>query len=207
MVRAVLTELESHGHDLARRCLSANHTMLTVVGWERLANKLATLNRGSKLITALGIDLSWPGHIDLEPDAEGRLDPLIETNYYSDQAFSFSTATRSDLLLTGYSSGGSEWQGSFEDIDNTFEVKGIGDLYGSVYALERATSAKREPGYDFDMAVTGSCFIAVLIHRAVREATGRRNSSTRPMTVIVGSNECYPFFDAPAVTHDEYEAL
>ena len=44
----------------------------------------------------------------------------------------------------------------------------------------------------------GASYIAVLVHLAVRE-TALRHGLPRPLAVLVGSNESYPFFDAPVI--------
>ena len=204
-VRGMLTTLAQGGSALAARCLAAGPERVTVAGWAGLAGRVAALDRPGKPITAIGIDLSDPGaHSDTRPDAAGRMDPYIETNFYSDDAFPFSRSDR-NALLDGYVGSGSKWQGSFVDIDNMITVQGLGDVYGPVYALEQAHARSSNGGPDFDMAVVGSSHIAVLVHLAVRNAV-RRHGLPRPLAVLVGSNESYPYLDAPVITTEEYRA-
>lgn len=202
-VRGALATLAQGGSTLAERCLAIGPEDITVAGWAALAGRVRALDRPGKPITAIGIDLSDPGaHSDRRPDATGRLDPHIETNYFSDDAFSFSGSDRK-ALLAGYLGSGSKWQGCFVDIDNTISIEGLADLYGPIYALERMHARGRNGGPDFEMAVVGSSYVAVLVHVAVLDAV-RRQGLPRPMAVLVGSNESYPYFDAPAIAPDEH---
>ena len=199
IVRENLTILANRGEALAGRCLSTSLDEVRIVGWQRLNARCEALDHPEKPITAIGVDLSWPGHTDRQVDASGAMNPLIETNFFSDAAFPFSSSDRS-ALLTGYGISSSKWQGSFEDIDDTIGVEGIGDLYGPIYQLKQQHRAA--PSREFDVAVIGSCFVAVSIHRAVRAAI-EKQGLPRPLTVFVGSNESYPFFDAPVCSHEE----
>lgn len=204
-VRSVLATLAQTGSALALQCLEVGPEHVAVAGWAKLADRVAALDRPGKPITAIGIDLSDPGaHGDQRPDPAGHLEPYIETNFFSDAAYSFSCSDR-DTLLAGYSGSGSKWQGCFVDIDDTISITGLADVYGPIYALEQVRARVRSGGADFEMAVVGSSFVAILVHLAVRDAV-RRQGLPRPMAVLVGSNESYPYFDAPVITTGEYRA-
>jgi hypothetical protein len=83
----------------------------------------------------------------------------------------------------------------FEEIDDTISVKGVDDLYGALYKMDRKQATTDEQ----QAAVLGACYVAVLLHLNVRDFAPR-NILPRPMAVIVGSNEDYPFFQAPVFT-------
>lgn len=200
-VGGALAALADRGHPLAARCLARDAGDVTIGGWDDLA---AEIEGSDRPITALGVDLSWPGHIGATPDADGALEPLIETNLYSDAGarFAFSTADRA-ALLAGYADGGATWQGGMDDVLESLTLDGIADLYGPIYTLERATNGPDADPRDRDMAVVGACFVAVLLHHAVHRAV-MQGGLPHAMAVIVGSNEAYPYFDAPVITADEY---
>ncbi len=202
-VRGALATLAERGQPLAERCLARDAGEVTITGWDDLAAEIEGVDR---TVTALGVDLSWPGHIGATPDEDGALTPLIETNLYSDASagFVFSTAECA-ALLAGYADGSAAWQGGMEDVLETLELDGIGDLYGPIYALERSTGQPGADRRDRDMAVVGSCFVAVLLHAAVRRAV-LEHGLPHAMAVIVGSNEAFPYFDAPVVSAEEYRA-
>lgn len=204
-VRSALATLAQTGSALALRCLEVGPEHVNMAGWAKLAGRVAALDRPDTPITAIGIDLSDPGaHSDQRPDPAGHLEPYIETNFFSDAAYPFSCSDR-DALLAGYVGSGSKWQGCFADIDNPISIAGLADVYGPIYALEQVHARVRSDGPDFETAVVGSSFIAILVHLAVRDAV-RRQGLPRPMAVLVGSNESYPYFDAPVTTTDEYRA-
>ncbi|TIX51973.1 hypothetical protein [Alteraurantiacibacter aquimixticola] len=199
LVRRKLSQLSGESDPMVAAALETQAGDITLVGWDDLAERFAWLDKAGKPITALGIDFSWPGHVGAEPDAEGHLAPYIETNYYADiPEMAFSSADR-ETLLRGYLAGGSEWQGCFEDIDNLIEVEGMSPLYGAVTA--NASNRNRD-GAEGDAYLLSSCASAVLLHLAVRDAI-RAKGLPRAMAVLVGSNEDFPFFDAPVVSVDE----
>ena len=202
IVAAALGELACEGQPLAALCLATRDEDITLAGWERLVERIAELDAAGRAISAIGIDLSWPGHVGLEPDAAGRLEPYLETNYYSDTAFAFSTSTR-QALLEGYGEGSGDWTGGFEDIDNLIELRGLGQVYGAVAPLvERLRDTSSDDPLEADAMRLGAVFVAVQVHQAVRRVIAT-HGLPRALAVIVGSNESYPFFDAPVMSADE----
>jgi len=201
-----LAELD---HPIVPLCRALPVSAIIVEGWDQLAYRLAALDKPGKPVTAIGIDLSWPGHVGLIPDEEGRLDPHIETNFYSDAAFPFSTSGREELLAA-YGTYGTPWQGGFEDIDSTIAFAGMEHVQGAAYGLDlRCRSNPVDETLtpaDHDAKFVGMTFVAVRIHQAVREMV-LSHGLPRPLTVMVGSNESYPFFDAPVITADEYRMI
>jgi len=195
-LKALLPACCGEGKVLPARFLSASAADIEVTGWDRLPARLAELDRPDHPITALDISISNPCHNGGLPDPDGRLEPYIETSFFSDDAWPFSLCDRS-ALLDGYTSYGSEWRGSFDDIDGTIALIGIGDLYGAIEMIEAESYSELPPTPDEQLAyVLGFCYIAVLVHIAVRDKIASHGLS-RPLAVMVASNESYPFFDAP----------
>lgn len=198
ILETALGELDRTGHRLAESCLACPVAGIEITGWDALAARIAGLDRFGAPITALGIDISWPGHVGLEPDTDGCLAPHLETNYYSDSAFPFTTAGR-DALLAGYGPYGAEWQGGMAEIDTLLGTSGLEHLYGAIFPLVESVAADPDPEpLDADAMRLGAAFVAVRLHQAVARAI-RLHGLPRPLAVIVGSNESYPFYDAPVV--------
>lgn len=202
IVAAALGELAREGQPLAALCLATRDEAIRLAGWDRLAERIAGLDAAGRTISAIGVDLSWPGHVGLEPDAAGILEPYLETSYYSDTAFAFSTSTR-EALIEGYGNGSGAWTGGFEDIDNLIEVRGLGEVYGAVAPLvERLRHTSGGDPLEADAMRLGAVFVAVQVHRAVRRVI-ESQGLPRALAVIAGSNESYPFLSAPVMSADE----
>ena len=202
ILETALGELDRTGHRIAELCLACPVEAIGITGWDALAARIAGLDRPGAPITALGIDISWPGHVGLEPDAGGCLAPHLETNYYSDSAFPFTAAGR-DALLAGYGPYGAEWQGGMAEIDNLIGTSGLEHLYGAVFPLVENVAANPDPEpLDADAMRLGAAFVAVRLHQAIAR-TIRLHGLPGPLAVIVGSNESYPFYDAPVATAAE----
>jgi len=179
--------------ELARLATAIEPRDIELVGWHDLAARLGAFDQHKKPITALGIDFSYSGHNGAKPDDKGALEPYIETSYYADQPdLAFSTAD-TDTILQGYSAYGSKWQGCFEDIDNLIEVKGLEQLYGAVALRDMKRDHDSSEG---DIHTIAACICAILVHLAVKQAV-LEDGLPYPIAVLVGSNEDFPFFDAP----------
>lgn len=177
---------------LPSRFLTIQPADIELQGWHDLPHRIAEYDKRGKTITAIGIDFSWPGHRGLKPDETDCLDPLIETNYYTDDPFPFSTADRAGLFK-GYTGFRHAWQGRFEEIDDTIAIKGIGDLYGALFVP--ATDRPAFTTVHQIAHVIGCCYVVALVHLAIRDVAPR-HVLPRPMAVIVGSNQEFPFFNA-----------
>ena len=189
-LKLLLSAVCGPGRPLPSRFLSVSPKSIELIGWSNLPARITDYDRGDNEISAIGIDLSWPGHIGLEPNDDGLLDPVIETNFYSDDAWPFSTSDRAGLL-SGFDQYSCAWQGGFEEIDDTVQINGISDLYGAVYLLKGITEPESQTA-----RVLGACYIVVLIYLALRDCAPR-DVLPRPVAVILGSNEDYPYFNAP----------
>jgi len=196
--------LEAHGGAgtiLPARFLGVSAREVRLAGWERLAERLLDHDRPNHPITAIGVTMADPRALGGSGSRGGYLAPFIKTYYFNDDAYPFSEATRDDLL-DGYSRDGFEWQGDFQATDATLAVKGIDDLYAAVIELENRLFDIAEPDpREVRAGVIASCFIAALIHQAVRD-TIRNEGLPRPLCVFAACDGVYPYFDAPVVGSD-----
>ena len=204
-LRALLAPHAGPGKLLPARFLTVSPAEVSLTGWQDLRARIGKYDRPDHLISALRIAITDP---DPEapapaPDPSGKLSPLVETSYFSDTSFPFSEADRNDLL-DGYSMDDSAWQGDFEAADSAVKVEGIDDLYGSVAAIEARVMRSDQPdGDDIRAGSLGACYLAVLVHQAVRE-TVHTAGLPRALCVMAGNDGVYPFFDAPVLARDEY---
>lgn len=190
------------GLPLPIRFLTVTPADVTVTGWRDVARRVERLDAPGSPITAISIDISDPGHLGLGPDPSGLMAPHIETHFYTDESWPFSHCDRAGLLV-GYEGASSRWAGHFAEVDDTIGIEGIEDLYGAVLLLEQIC---RRGGTASDVQhrayMLGASYIAVLVHLAVRDMAMEQGLPRR-LALFVGSNESYPFFDAPVVAGPE----
>lgn len=197
--RTRLSAISGANPRLGELAMETDFHDVTLKGWHELGARLEEVDRLDEPVTALGIDLSWPGHAGTKPDALGKLAPSIETNYYADlSTLAFSAADRPSLL-SGYSTYGSEWQGAFLDLDSLISVDGLDELYGAVQVANKDAGKDDAGG---DAHALSAAIAAILLHLAVKHTIEQRGLP-RKLAVLVGSNEDYPYFDAPVVTYGE----
>lgn len=193
LLKAELGYMCGEGQPLPARFRFIAAPELEVTGWERLIERIGELDSPGDPITAIGIDVCG-----MQAGFGGAPTLAFETTYYTDQAWGFSHADR-DGLCAGYNGTTNAWQGAFEDLDDTLRVAGLDDLNAVIAALEhhcRSGAATTEEQRAF---VVGASYLAVLIHQAVRDKVASEGLP-RAMAVLVGSNEAYPWFEAPAAT-------
>lgn len=166
---------------------------LEVTGWDRLIERIGELDGPGDPITAVGVDICG-----MQAGLSNTPQLAFETTYYTDQAWGFSHADR-EGICTGYQGTTNAWQGAFEDIDDTLRVVGLDDLNAVIAALEHHCHSGHATPEEQQAFVVGACFLAVLVHQAVRDKAVAEGLP-RPMAVLVGSNEAYPWFEAPALT-------
>ncbi len=190
------------GGFLPSRFLDINSASIEFAGWPRLARRLADYDRASYPISAIGIALADARTLGGPGPSGGRLAPFIKTFYFSDDAYPFTDATRDDLL-EGYTREGFGWQGDYQATDATLSIKGLDDLHGAIVELEdRLFDAANPPEDAIRAGSIGACYLAVLIHQALREAI-RKHGLPRPLCVLAACDGVYPFFDAPVAGSDE----
>ncbi|WP_156840523.1 hypothetical protein [Novosphingobium aquimarinum] len=184
------------GGVLPEALIDLNVADIVIGGWDALEPRMRQIDREGYPVTALGIEITEPA-----PGSEPGYHPLIETCFYTDSAYPFSECDR-EALLEGYSSYGTEWQGSCDDCDATITVRGLHEPYAAVAALggrirdpERTASEGEIQAY-----MLGASYLAVLVHAAVRKAVDEKGLP-RPLAIFVAGNGSYPGFDAPIATH------
>jgi hypothetical protein len=195
-LRTLLAPYAGPDGPLPERFLTVTAAELIFSGWESLGDGIARHDRPGRPVTALGIAFGWAGEEVPQPDAEGRLQPHLETAYFNDDSFPFSQSSRDDLL-EGYSSEGCTWGGDNLAVDTALVLHGIDDLYGALAALEDHLLASDEP--DEALLVAGSiaaCLLSALLVEAVKVQIAN-HGLPRPVCVTAGSNGVYPYFDAP----------
>ena len=197
-LRRLIAPYAVPGGLLPERFLTVTAAELVLTGWEDLPAVLESHDRPGRPVTAISITFGWPGEDVPQPDADGRLSPIIETSYYNDDAFPFSKSMRNDLL-EGYSYHGCSWSADCDASDSTVGLTGVEDLCGALARLEAELLASEEPDEDGIRAGSlGACLLSVLLYQTVRERVNRY-PLPRPLCVMAGSNDVYPYFDAPVV--------
>ena len=199
---SAVAALIAAGHPVGGLCDDATLGSITISGWSLLEERCARIDRAGAPVTAVGIDLSCHG--DERPDEQGRIEPYLETSFYSDNPFAFSTSDRA-TLLAALADPSESWKGCFAEIDGTIEVHGLGGLNHALIDLHercRAQAGNQADPLDHDALLIGEAFQALRIHQAVR-AEIERSGLPRALAIIVGSNESRPFFEAPVITAPE----
>lgn len=203
-LRALVEPFAQPGGILPARFLEVTVADIEITGWDRLATRLASHDRPSQPISAIGVALSDARVLGGPGPSGGKLAPFIKTFYFTDEAYPFSDATRDDLL-DGYTREGFGWHGDYQATDATLSIKGLDDLHGAVVELEdRLFDAPDAAEDEFRAGAIGACYITALIHKALRDAI-RERGLPRPLCVIAACDGVYPFFDAPVVGRDECE--
>ena len=195
-LRTLLEPFAGEGRILPARFLSVHPSDLKLIGWEHLGDAIFRHDRDGWPITALSIAFGWPGEEVPLPDERGHLSPLVETGFFTDEAFPFSQSRREDLL-EGYSYHGCTWAADCTATDTVLALRGIDDLHGALAALEAQLLSSDEPDEDAIRAGSlGACLLSALLFQAVDEQI-KQHGLPRPLCVLAGSNGVYPYFDAP----------
>lgn len=207
ILESQLGDLADEGSELAKLCLKVPVSAIRLVGWEQLADKMKKLDRPGRPISALSIDVSAPFEMPVLSDKHGNFyEPDLDTVFYSDAMFPFSTASR-EAMLDSYSDSGAPWSGQFENVDATISVRGLGGIYGEVLlAQKRCRTDDHSDAREQDETALASAFIAVRLHQAIK-STAEGRGLPRPITLMVGNNESFPYYDAAVVTRLEYEDM
>lgn len=207
LLESQLGDLAEEGNELARLCLKVPVGAIRLVGWEQLAAKMAKLDRPGRPITALSIDISAPFETPVLSQKHGNFyEPDLDTVFYSDTRFPFAEADR-EAIREAYTERGGPWAGQFEHCDSTISVRGLGGIYGEVLLAQKACRADgHDDAMEQDVAALASAFVAVRVHQAIR-AMAEGRGMPRAFTLLVGNNESFPYFDAPALTRDEIDDM
>jgi hypothetical protein len=195
-LRALLEPYAGEGRILPARFLTIQSSDLALSGWEQLGDAIARNDRDGWPITALSIAFGWPGDDVPQPDERGNLSPLVETSYFTDEAYPFSQSRREDLL-EGYSYHGCTWASDCAATDTVLSLEGIDDLHGALAALEADLLSSNAPDEEAIRAGSlGACLLSALLFQAV-DAQIKQDGLPRALCVLAGSNGVYPYFDAP----------
>jgi hypothetical protein len=202
-LRALLPPFSGGGMYLPARFLEVRPEEVEIVGLDRLAARLIGYDRPGFPVSAIGLVLADARVLGGPGPRGGRLTPFIKTYYFTDDAYPFTEASRDDLL-DGYTREGFGWQGDYQATDATLSIRGMDDLHGALIELEDRLLDRENPPEDAIRAGSiGACYLAVLIHRALREAI-RQQSLPRPLCVLAACDGVYPFFDAPVAGWNQF---
>lgn len=207
ILESELGDLADEGNELAKLCIKVPVSAVRITGWEQLKTHLDKLDRPNKPITAVSIDISAPFEMPELSDKHGNFyEPDIDTVYYSDSLYKFTGSDR-ETMIQAYTQKGGPWAGHFENVDSLIGVRGLGGIYGEVLlAQKRCREEDHADAMEQDSTAIASAFIAVRLHQAIK-ATAEGRGMPRSMTLMVGNNESFPFFDAAAMTRLEYEEM
>jgi hypothetical protein len=205
LVRQGLEALADQELAIVDIALATRPEALAISGWDKVAATLAREEAGGKRITMIGIDLTGSCREGIIPAVGDEVPPYLETSYFEDvPEIAFSTASRAQIRAA-YADYGAPWAGCFAEIDGAVEIAGLSRLYSAVVNAKAAGHRDREDA-EGDAYVLASCAAAILLHLAVRQHIAA-HGLPRPMAFLVGSNEDFPYFDAPVVSVDEARAL
>ena len=164
-LRELIQPFAGPGRILSERFLTVQVSDLSLKGWENLGDRIRRFDRPGRPVSAISIAFGWPGEEVPQPDAQGRLSPLVEVGYYNDDSFPFSRSGREDLL-DGYSFHGCTWGDDCVGSDTALVLEGISDLHGALALLEARLLAEEEP--DPDEICAGSSRKSEIHRRAAR---------------------------------------
>ena len=189
--------LRAYPSSFADICQATSQEAISISGWDELYAQIEALARNGSHCTAIEIDLS--GHADREVEPGGALEPGFECSYYDDLTFSFSTASREDILAQ-CETGTMTWTGCFVDINNALTCDGLGKLYASLVnyqhrywrppIAERGTAADELP-QDFVAFTLARWFLYLRVHKAIWSDL-RTRGLPRRMPVVVGQHDFGP---------------
>lgn len=165
---------------------------VAITGWDQLHADIQELTDRGKQVTAVGIDLT--GH------AEGD-GPAFEVSYYDDGPYSFSTASRDDMLRENESYG-TRWAGGFIDIESPLSCSGLERLHEAVMGYaDRHWLPRRDeaPPTDFAGYTLAIWALYSRVHQAIKRAL-RKHGMPRPMPVLVEEHDFGPWLGSVYLT-------
>lgn len=182
----------------AALALGVDRAEVMLTGWEGLASRIAALDAHGQPITAIAIDFAGL-------DGEDAAAPAtLECSYYCDEVFPFSKSDRTKLdAACGRS--GPRWRGSHEHADRDLGLSGLGQLHVAYRAvLPHIERGELSELADYDAPRLCAMRAAVLLHIAVARAIAE-HGLPRPLTVLCGGDEHFPYVIATVTTGAEYE--
>lgn len=183
----------------AALALGVDRGDVVLTGWSTLARRIAALDAHGQPISAITIDFAGPQAADA-----ASADTALECSYYCDEVFPFTTSDRAKLdAACGRS--GPRWRGSHEHSDRDLGVTGLDQLHAAYHAvLPHIERGELTELADYDAPRLCAMRAAVLLHMAVARAVAD-HGLPRPLTVLCGGDEHYPWLIAPITTGAEYE--
>lgn len=174
--------------------LGVDRTAVALTGWDGLARRIAALDAHGQPISAIAIDFA--------PDGDNGT--ALECSYYCDEVFPFSKSDRTKLdAACGRS--GPRWRGSHEHSDRDLRITGFGQLSAAYpAALPHIERGELPEPADYDAPRLCAMRASVLLHLAVARAVAE-HGLPRPLTVLCGGDEHYPYIIATVTTGAEYE--
>lgn len=178
--------------------LAVDPASVRLTGWEKLARTIASLDVHGQPISAVSIDFARP----TEEASPHEL--VIETNYYCDDVFPFSTSDRGKLA-SSYGRGVVRWRDKHDHRDREIGVVGLDSLHAAYRSMKPYIDrGELTELADYDAPRLSAMRAAVLLHMAVARAVAEEGLP-HPLLILCGSDEDYPYFDAPVTTRDEYD--
>lgn len=201
-IDARLDELSAN--PLARVALAVDPATVAITGWHAIARNIASLDVHGQPISAVSIDLANPAAAARVGDDAMQAPPILETAYYCDEVFPFSTSDRG-ILNAAFGRAGPRWRGQHEHLDREVGVNGLEALCGVYHAAFPHMERGELPDLaDYDVPRLCAMRAAVILHMAIARAVSEEGLP-HAIAVLCGSNEDYPFFEAPVTTRAEYE--
>ncbi|MEJ2002229.1 MAG: hypothetical protein P8X77_12695, partial [Maritimibacter sp.] len=116
------------------------------------------------------------------------MEPGLETNYFNDEYYPFSTASRLDLLGKSESRG-TPWQGNFVDIDNALEIRGLAQLHTAIHSrgISPMMPMVNVPAGFADVLI-GTGYLLLRFHQSLAR-DGQKNGLPRPMPILAGEHD------------------
>ncbi|RVQ65293.1 hypothetical protein EKN06_13725 [Croceicoccus ponticola] len=187
---------------LAKLALAIDPDHVRITGWSAIAVTINSLDAHGQPISAVSIDFA--GAADGDNSSGDAAAPALETSFYCDEVFPFSTSDRA-AIVAGYGRAGARWQGGYEHLQDDIGVTGLHALYSAYLAVKTPMERGELTDLgDYDAPRLAAMRAAVLLHGAIAH-TIEESGLPRPIAVLCGSNEAYPFFDAPVTSRAEYD--
>lgn len=151
--------------------------------------------------TAISYDFSSPSHFGNKANASFELTPVIEIASFEDDPYPFSRKSRAEVVAdSAFWEGGCPWPGEQLDTGYGVSIEGLDRLYGSRERLPSWT-VERTPAQE-DLFYLESAIAAITLHLVIKKQV-LLDGAPHHITIIAGSNNDYPFFDAIVFTPEE----
>jgi hypothetical protein len=206
LIREKIARLPSKLGIFKQKCDSHTAASVMLPHWHALGDLMHNCTESGQQITAVTVDISWPGHYENHTESMNRYyEPVLEVQVYREADFFHPDTTRdafSDMIRTRKA----RWIGSGYTNVREFQLEGLGVLYGELRRLETLPDKRALLPEEHDALWLGNALVAILIHQGVGIEIADKGLPF-PVCVFVGSNESLPFYKALVVNLDEYHAV